>query len=126
MENNYLQLHSCWPFYRQFVFVDTVDHFYAPIMKRNSIMPRGIKEYVKAGSPYRLIACKVKNSDTFLFSTAIRQIRNKALLLGYSDYDEVCRLMHQVWFLFVNRSNVKANKEFAINNNNAFKEKKYG
>ena len=95
MNKNYLQLQSYSPFSFFYVFIDTVDHIYERIMKKNGIILKGIKEYIKAESPFRLIACHVKKSDEPAFFDAIKQIRNTALLYGYRDYDDMCLLMQK-------------------------------
>lgn len=95
MNKNYLKLQSFSFFSNFYIFIDTIDHIYERIMQNNGIILKGIKEYIKAESPFRLITCHVKKSDESLFCEAIKQIRNTALLLGYRDYDSMCLLMQK-------------------------------
>lgn len=95
MDKNYLQLHTYAPFSFLYIFIDTVDHFYERIMNSSGITLKGIKEYIKDESPFRLISCYVRKKDAFIFCNAIQQIRNRALLLGYREYDEMCQQMQQ-------------------------------
>lgn len=95
MDKNYLQLHCYSPFSYFYVFVDTIDHIYERVMSSSGIILKSVKEYVKDGSPFTLISCYVRKKDDPLFCDAVQQIRKKALLLGYREYDEVCQLMQQ-------------------------------
>ncbi len=81
------------PFSSKFVFVDTGDHFYERLMKNEGIALRHIREFTKEGSPFRLIICRIRNCDKTSFCESIIKIRDMALLLGYREYDDMCRLM---------------------------------
>lgn len=95
MDKNYLQLHCHSPFSLFYIFVDTIDHIYERVMSSSGILLKSVKEYVKDGSPFRLISCYVRKKDVPLFCAAVQEIRKRALLLGYREYDEMCQQMQQ-------------------------------
>lgn len=95
MSNNYIQLRNYSPFSMLYVFIDTIDHIYEKIMKDNGIVLKGIREYTRLESPYRLISCRIKNKDVPLFCNLTEKIRRNALILGYRDYDEMCTRLQE-------------------------------
>lgn len=95
MEKNYLKLRHYTPFYQSFVFIDTIGYIYKQVMKKEGIALKKVREYVKEGSPYKLIMCYIKRKDIIVFVNALQQIRNKAFLLGYTEYDEICIELQQ-------------------------------
>lgn len=95
MNNNYLQLYSHSPFSSLFVFVDTIDHLFVRIMGKNGIHLKGVKEFAKEDSPYRLIMCRVRKKDKTTFVESVKQIQNMALLLGYREYTNVCNTLQE-------------------------------
>lgn len=92
---NYLQVDCFWPFFKNYVFVDTVECGYEQILKRNQIRIKILREYIKPDSPFRLVICRVKKKDENIFYNCLEQIRNKALLTGYREYDDICEWLKQ-------------------------------
>lgn len=95
MNKNYIKLKNIFLFSKLYVFLDTADHLYEQVLRNNDIMVSNIKEFYKENSPFRLISCKVKKKDEQDFCREILQIRNKALILGYRDYDNMCRQINE-------------------------------
>ncbi len=89
---NYLRLEKTLTG-RKYVFVDTVDHLYKQIFPSCGIKIRTVREYIREGSPLKLVICKVLRRDIDQFEVVINEVRNKALLLGYREYDEACEML---------------------------------
>ncbi len=89
---NYLRLEKTFTG-RKYVFVDTVDHFYKQVFPSCGIKIRKCREYIREGSALRLVICKVLRRDIDQFEVVINEVRNKALLLGYREYDEACEML---------------------------------
>ena len=88
--NNYLMLRKSIFRYKEYVFIDIIDHLYEKIMQDAKVKLINVRESIKVGTPYRLIFCMVFGVAEEDFLRVVRTIRSKALLLGYKDYDKYC------------------------------------
>ncbi len=93
---NYLQIRGRRLFSPTYVFIDTKEHIFVNLMNENSVSIKNVKESARPGSPFRLIFCDVKKKDIGKFQDALNKLRNKALLLGYRDYDGVCEKLQNL------------------------------
>lgn len=87
---NYLRLGDAFLGRVNYMFVDTKDHISDRLLNENKISVRDAREFFKEGSPYRLIVCKIKKKDEEAFKDCIAGIANRAILLGYRDYELMC------------------------------------
>lgn len=60
------------------------------IFVKNRIRVTFLKEY-KKDEKYILIMCRVKKKDSETFISCMEELKNKMILLGYTDYPEFCR-----------------------------------
>ena len=60
------------------------------IFVKNRIIVTFLKEY-KKDEKYILIMCRVKKKDSETFISCMEELKNKMILLGYTDYPEFCR-----------------------------------
>ena len=93
---NYLRLKSWSIAWVSYIFIDTAELLYTRLVSDKGVRIKSIREYQKAGSGLRLIICRVLKRDTSKFEEMIPDIRNKALLLGYVDYDDACAMLSQI------------------------------
>ena len=77
----------------RYAFVDTSDMLYKRIFKDDPIPIRGVKEYIKKDTDVRIVICRVPKRDALIFEKKITEIRNKAILLGNTDYANICRII---------------------------------
>jgi hypothetical protein len=82
--------------YREYAFIDVIDHLYEEIMNEADIRISNVRESIKNGTPYRLIFCMIFGIQEERFMKALSCIRNKALLLGYKDYDMYCSHLEKI------------------------------
>lgn len=92
-ERNYLRLGCRLPGRREYIFVDTDERLWGGLMENEGIILKKIREYVKPGSAYRLVSCRIRKKDEDRFLEVLRKVRSKALLFGYRDYDDVCMML---------------------------------
>ncbi len=80
----------------KYVFVDTKEHFYIRHSQRYGIRLRSVHEFAKDGTDVRLIFCSVLKKDNLIFHRMLKDIRNSALLCGYTDYNDFCSLLQDI------------------------------
>ncbi len=95
MEKNYLKLNMVSLRYVCYFFVDTKECLYERVFPEKGIRIRIMKEFVKEGSPYRLVLCKVKKKLEEDFRALLPEIGKRALLLGYRDYADTCMMLKE-------------------------------
>lgn len=78
--------------YHYFVFIDTPDYLADGLFVKHEVPVHFLKEYAKEGSPYLIIFCKCRKRDTSKFLTALKELPDKMLLCGYTDYIEFCKM----------------------------------
>lgn len=74
-----------------YAFIDTPKHFADQLFIKHKVrvyFQRG--EMARPGDRYVVIFCKVRKKDTCRFITALNELPNKMLLLGYDDYAACC------------------------------------
>ncbi len=74
--------------YRYFVFMDTPQYLADQLFIKHQVRVHFMEEYGKTGSPYLVIFCKVLKRDEDKFLAALKELPNKMLLLGHTDYSE--------------------------------------
>lgn len=67
-------------------------------MRRYGYKHSHFGEMTKIDSPYRIIFCKVLKRDVQKFEEAIEKLKARMLLLGYTDYIDVCGEIEGILF----------------------------
>ncbi len=96
MSKNCHKLEGRSPGRIKYIFVDTKEHFYIRHSQRYGIRLRRIREYAKDCTDVRLIFCSVSKKDNPLFHRMLKDIRNSAILCGYKDYDDFCKMLQDI------------------------------
>ena len=73
-----------------YMYIDHRDYLADAIFEQDHIHMRFKEEFAHNNSSYCIIFCRVQKRDIAKFETALGQLTNKMLLLGYTDYPEVC------------------------------------
>ena len=73
-----------------YVYVDHISYFAESLFIQRKIVMKFKGEMARIDSPYRVIFCKVLKRDVQKFEDALEKLKDKMLLLGYSDYVDVC------------------------------------
>ncbi len=87
---NYVPLKKLSLRYHYFCFIDVKEYLADALFVKNKVQVWFGKEYAKEGSVYNVLFCKVKKKDTERFLKTMEELKNKMLLLGYTDYDSQC------------------------------------
>ena len=77
-------------FANSYFYVDHNSYLADALFVQRKIAMKFKGEMVKEDSPYCIIFCKVLKRDVQKFEDALEKLKAKMLLLGYTDYDEVC------------------------------------
>lgn len=77
-------------FANSYVYVDHNSYLADALFAQGKIFMKFKGEMKKMDSPYRIIFCKVLKRDVQKFEDALEKLKAKMLLLGYTDYTDVC------------------------------------
>lgn len=73
-----------------YIYVDHNSYLADSLFSQRKIVMKFRGEMVGIDSPYCIIFCKVLKRDVQKFEDALEKLKDKMLLLGYSDYADVC------------------------------------
>ncbi len=73
-----------------YIYVDNKSYLADSLFTQRKIAMKFKEEMTRADSQYCLIFCKVLKRDVQKFEDALEKLKDKMLLLGYSDYVDVC------------------------------------
>lgn len=96
MRANYIKLDVFSLRYNHYAFIDTDEYLADKLFINHKVTVDFGREYKMEGKPYLIIFCKVKKKDDEAFKEALSEMENKMLLMGYTDYDEMCNLVSQL------------------------------
>ena len=77
-------------FANSYFYVDHNSYLADALFVQRKIAMKFKGEMVKEDSPYCIIFCKVLKRDVQKFEDALEKLKAKVLLLGYTDYVDVC------------------------------------
>ncbi len=93
---NYILVRKCPLMFREYVFLDATQCLFKEKAINEGLRLYRVKEIDKEGEPYKLISCIVSSLCEERFLNVMRNVRYKALLLGYRDYDRYCKKMQEL------------------------------
>lgn len=76
--------------YDFYCFVDTSEYLADGIFFKNHITVRFGTEFVREGTSYRFIFCKIRKKDRSIFLQSMEELKKKMLLTGNIDYERFC------------------------------------
>lgn len=92
MSNNYLQLKSNrFSRYNNFVYIDTTGFLADRIFAQNEIRVKFCGDYFHKEKKYVVVMCKVKKKDVSVFLQSMAELKNRAILMGNTDYEPFCK-----------------------------------
>lgn len=92
MSNNYLQLKSNrFSRYNNFVYIDTTGFLADRIFAQNEIRVKFCEDYFRKEKKYVVVMCKVKKKDVSVFLQSMAELKNRAILMGNTDYESFCK-----------------------------------
>lgn len=89
--NNYICLTSSkLSRYKQYMYVDCKNYLADDLFIKNKITVKFEGDFTKDDSDYIFVYCKVKKKDHDKFIKTLGELKNKMLIMGYSDYKSFC------------------------------------
>ena len=79
--------------YTYFAFLDTEAYLADQLFLKHQVRVHFCEEYVRGDSPYRAIFCHVRKRDEERFLSALAELPDKMMLLGYTDYLDACKAL---------------------------------
>lgn len=89
---NYIQLKSGkLSRYINFAYIDTTGYLADRIFIENKVRVKFCGDYKHREKNYVIVTCKVKEKDVPMFLQALKELKNRALLVGNTDYETFCK-----------------------------------
>lgn len=89
--SNYIYLKSSnLSKYRRYIYVDCKNYLADDLFIKNKITMNFESDFTKDNSDYIFVYCKVKKKDHDKFIKTLGELKNKMLIMGYSDYESFC------------------------------------
>lgn len=92
MQTNYIELGRS-RFFRnkQFAYIDTTGFLADRIFIENKVRVKFCGDYKHREKNYVVVICKVKEKDVPMFLQALKELKNRAILMGNTDYESFCK-----------------------------------
>lgn len=88
MKENYLQFKtSRLSRYNAFAYIDTNEFLADQIFINRKLPVKFLSHFGRKDSKYIIVFCKVKKKDKEKFLQALKELSNKMLLMGHTDYE---------------------------------------
>lgn len=91
MQTNYIELGRS-RFFRskQFAYIDTTGFLADRIFIENKVRVKFCGDYKHREKNYVVVICKVKEKDVSIFLQSMAELKNRAILMGNTDYESFC------------------------------------
>ena len=90
--DNYMYLgSSILSRYKKYMYIDCKDYLADDLFIKNAIAVKFESDFTKDDSDYVFVYCKVKKKEKDKFIKTLGELKNKMLLMGYSDYELFCK-----------------------------------
>ena len=104
MSNNYLQLKSNrFSRYNNFVYIDTTGFLADRIFIENKVRVKFCGDYKHREKNYVVVSCKVKKKDVSVFLQSMAELKNRAILMGNTDYESFCKEQFERFILDIQK-----------------------
>lgn len=90
---NYIKLTNFSLINVHYAYFDAPEYLGDQIFVQKNLKIKFGNELKHQGEAYILVFCKIRKRDEHLFLEAMEELKNKMLLLGYTDYLPFCEKM---------------------------------
>lgn len=91
MNNNYSELKpNRFSRYNNFVYIDTTGFLADRIFVENKVRVKFCGDYKRKDKNYVIVICKVKKKDVPVFLKSLEELKNRAIIMGNTDYEAFC------------------------------------
>ena len=87
---NYFKIRDLIPWRRTYFIVDTEDYLADQLFIEKKISVYFGREFIKRDLPYVVIEVKLQRKQEAAFLEAMEKLKRKMLLMGHTDYPELC------------------------------------
>jgi len=87
---HYFRLEKMSLRYRCYAYFDAKDYLADSLFIKHKVTVKFQHEFCKDGTPYCVIFCRIRKKDEAAFLDTMRELPEKMLLCGYSDYAVQC------------------------------------
>ena len=92
MQTNYIELGRSRLFRcKQFAYIDTMGFLADRIFIENKVRVKFCGDYKHREKNYIIVICKVKKKDVSVFLQSMAELKNRAILMGNTDYETFCK-----------------------------------
>lgn len=92
MQTNYIELGtSRFSRYKQFAYIDRMGFLADRIFIENKVRVKFCGDYKHREKNYVVVICKVKKKDVSVFLQSMAELKNRAILMGNTDYESFCK-----------------------------------
>ena len=93
---NYWKMEDFSLFKDTYAYIDHKSYLADQLFIQRKIRVHFKEEMMREDSLYCIVFCKVSKRDAAKFEEALGKLNDKMLLLGYTDYPEVCEKLEKV------------------------------
>lgn len=86
MSQHYIKINRLSLQHDYYCYADVPKYKADLIFVKNRIRVTFLKEYKNNSEKYILIMCRVRKKDSETFASCMEELKNKMILLGYTDY----------------------------------------
>jgi len=90
---NYYQCRNFGIKYKLFFYIDVREYLADKLFLDYKIPIKWTREFSHKDSPYLVIFCKVPKKEIPKFEKAMEDLKNKMLICGHRDYEELCKII---------------------------------
>ena len=86
---NYYECRNFGIKYKTFMYIDVKEYLADRLFLDYGVHVKWTRQFSHEESPYLVIFCKVLKKDVEGFKTAMKDLQNKMLICGHSDYNKM-------------------------------------
>lgn len=87
---NFWKFKSANPFMVNYAYIDANEYLADNLFIKYKVKVHFGSEYQEPNTSFRIIRCKIRRGKEKPFEEALRELPNKAAIMGYPNYMEYC------------------------------------
>ena len=84
-------------------YIDTTGYLADRIFIENKVRVKFCGDYKHREKNYVVVICKVKKKDVPMFLQALKELKNRAILMGNTDYETFCKEQFERFILDIQK-----------------------
>ena len=95
--NAFAVLPHWWDRKITFYYVDTPDYKADNLIEKRGIRVKYLHDHRRDGDPFCICSCRIPKKQLEDFLAAMHELQNLMLICWYSDYEEFCNEVHNMF-----------------------------